>query len=202
LDDLRSRYGWTPETDVRYAGSTITFAQTAVDLQSTFQRDVTGVPTVAWVGARAPTWITDDLVALRPPADPPQADQAVVLSGPVAWVLGERPDRSWTAFRIEGERFADALFDVLYGGGRRPLVRCTIHDNPTVVTARGSSVLVLCPRPGCPTSRRAGRADLDLWAVYMDQRCGHCGTVLTSAQGSTWFYRCPRDGCTFTAPIS
>ena len=167
-----------------------------------FRRDVTGVPTVAWVGARAPAWITDDIVALRPPADPPQPIRQSCCrarshgsseSGRID--PGRRSGLTANASLMRFSTCSTAADDDRWRAARSTTTRLSSRT-------RGSSVLVVCPRHGCLTSRRAWRADLDLWAVYMDQRCGRCGTVLTSAQGTTWFYRCPHDGCTFTAPIS
>lgn len=203
LAALYKEHGWAPPQLPRCRSEPkISWVGSADDAVATYARDIRGNPAVAWVGSRAPSWVTEGLVALRPPATPAQPDQAIVLVGDVAWILGETPARRWTGWRVEGIRFVDALFDVLHGRGRRPLTRCPMHGVPVVVSARGSSVLVTCPTAGCTTRRRAGAADLDLWAIYLDHRCNSCGAVLTAALGGHgWFYRCP-GRCRFTAPIS
>lgn len=202
LAALHMEHGWDPTTIERTSAPSLRYVDDAAAVASTYVSETRGSPAVTWVGDHAPSWLTSDLVALSRAPEPRQTDQAVVLAGDCAWVFGERPDRTWSGFRVASRRFADALYEVLEGGGRRPLAPCPRHNVPTVIVAHRQNIRTVCPEHRCTTSHRATPADLDLWARYIDIRCPDHGEPMVSARRSTWFYRCPHDGCRRTAAVS
>jgi hypothetical protein len=201
LERIRSEHGWTPDPARAPVRSGRAVVERITALEGSIGRlegDVRGTPAVAWLGDRAPKALAAGLIALELRADPPQPDQAIVVVRDVAWVLGERPLGGWTGWRVQGTRFADALFDQLVGG-RRPLGPCPSDGEPTQIVRLGDTVLVACSRTSCASRRRAGQHDLDLWAVFLDLRCPQCGAVLRGATGGTGlYYRCNETGCAHT----
>ena len=145
---------------------------------------------MAWIGRNAPQGLAPK-VALSPPANPTQPEQALILARDTSWVLGARPHGGWTGWRVESAKFADALYEQL-AVGPRPLPTCPDHGEAATVEAVYGGHIVRCAQAQCSSRRPAAKADLDLWALYTDRRCTVDSEVLTARHGvGGWFYLCP-----------
>lgn len=201
LQDLRNTHGWSPAQQPPLVRGLVQVEHLcSVDQKviEKVQEDTKGSPCVAWVGKQAQENLAPKVYLPFTPT-PSQPDQVMVIVKDIVWVLGERALGGWTGWRVRSSKFADAVYEAI-APGPRPLPACPTHGCASVVQAAYGGYDARCAAQKCGFRRPVAKADLDLWAIFLDRRCSSCSRVLTGHKGANgWFYGCP--ACGNTEPI-